>query len=396
MHMRFSDYLKDKIGIFLLQAMCMLFLSVYLLAVGNTASTVILVIFSWCVILVIYFGVQYYDRRKYFKEAERLLENLEEPYLLAEMIKPSWRLEDKIYQEILRKSNKAVIEKIHHLEEEQREYKEYIESWIHEAKTPVTAMNLICENMLEDIREQEKGFCLKENYAGIEKNDGQLKKTVRSQRHAVRRLQMELAKMENQVEKVLYYARMERAYQDYFIVKTNLREVALRAIQKNKMYLMENQMQVRLDMEDIEVSTDEKWVLFLLNQILSNCIKYRRSAGIFREETRAGQNSNDADECESPAEISNCIRIYTERQKNALSLVIEDNGCGIRPEEIGRIFQKGFCGSNNRKNESSTGIGLYLCKRLCDKLEIGICAQSEWGTFTRMILTFPDSGFAKL
>lgn len=88
--------------------------------------------------------------------------------------------------------------------------------------------------------------------------------------------------------------------------------------------------------------------------------------------------------------------IYTRRQEKSLSLYIEDNGCGIKPEEIGRIFQKGFCGTNGRINQRATGMGLYLCKRLCDKLEIGIQAQSEEGQYTRMILTFPDSDFQAL
>ncbi len=337
--MRLSEYIRDKAGVLLLNGAGMLLLSVFLLAIGNPLSAAALILIAWCIVLFFYFGAHYLSRKRYFEELFLLLDELDARYLLAEVMKPSWRLEDRIYRDILRKSNKSVIEKIHRLEDEQRDYKEYIESWIHEAKTPITAMHLIIGNI------QEK--------------------------ESARRFEAELGKMENLVEMVLYYARMEQAYQDYLITKTPLRRVVLDSIQRNRVHFMENQMQIDLQMEEVFVSTDEKWVLFLLNQIFSNCMKYRRESG---------------------AKIS----IFTKRQENGLSLIVEDNGCGIKPEEIRRIFQKGFCGSNGRKNQYSTGIGLYLCQRLCDKLQIGIHAQSEPGQYTRMILTFPDSDFQKI
>lgn len=363
--MRFGDYIKDKTGILLLNGAGMLLLAVFLFSLGNPASAIMLIIIAWLLILFVYVCVHYLSRRRYFNELQQLLDELDARYLLAEVMKPSWRLEDQIYREILRRSNKSVIETIHQLEEEQREYKEYIESWIHEAKTPITAMHLICENLGNDNDDQPQ-----------DPNSGACKKPAYAEQSAVQkayihRLKMELGKMENLVEMVLYYARMERAYQDYLIVKTPLRRVVLDAIRKNRIYFLENQMQIDLQMDEVSVSTDEKWVLFLLNQIFSNCIKYRRKSG---------------------AKIS----IYTKRQEHSLSLIVEDNGCGMKPEEIGRIFQKGFSGTNGRQNQHSTGIGLYLCQRLCDKLDIGIRAESEYQQYTRIILTFPDSTFQKL
>lgn len=374
--MRVGDYIRDQAGVLLLNGAGMLFLSIFLLASGNHVSVVVLILIAWILVLAAYFGGRYLSRRKYFQELQQLLEELDERYLLAEVMKPSWRLEDRIYQEILRKSNKSVIEKIHQLEEEQREYKEYIESWIHEAKTPITAMNLICKNLSAVIScndlpeaEDDPDGEVESDGTGAENDNCPDRKNTGEE--YIRRLEMELGKMENQVEMVLYHARMEQAYQDYLIKKTQLRPVVLDAIRKNRIYFLENRMQISLQMEEVSVSTDEKWVLFLLNQIFSNCIKYRRESGAQ-------------------------ILIYTKRQKRSLSLIIEDNGCGIKPEEIGRIFQKGFCGSNGRKNQRATGMGLYLCKRLCDKLEIGIHAESQAGQYTRMILTFPDSDFNAL
>lgn len=377
MHMRLEDYIRDKAGVLLLHGAGMLFLSIFLLASGNHMSVVILVLIAWILILFAYFGGYYLSRRRYFQELQQLLEELDERYLLAEVMKPSWRLEDKIYQEILRKSNKSVIEKIRQLEDEQQEYKEYIESWIHEAKTPITAMSLICKNLsavlfsshpagTEGNPDSEAPGRM-ESGAAEEENENCLSRK-NEEKEYLRRMEMELGKMENQVEMVLYYARMERAYQDYLIKKTPLRPVVLDAIRRNRIYFLENRMQIDLQMDEVSVSTDKKWVLFLLNQIFSNCIKYRRESGAQ-------------------------ILIYTERREKSLSLIVEDNGCGIKPEEIGRIFQKGFCGSNGRKDQRATGMGLYLCRRLCDKLEIGIRAESQVDRYTRIILTFPDSDF---
>ena len=243
-------------------------------------------------------------------------------------------------------------------------------------KSPLTAIELICENNKNEYTTRIKG---------------------------------ELGKIENQVENVLYYARIEQVYKDYLIHRTDLKKVVISAVQKNKLYFIQNKMQVNVDMEETIVSTDEKWVEFLLNQMFVNAIKYRRSY-----EPR--------------------VNIMAKRGDKYVELIIEDNGIGISKKDINRIFEKGFTGSNGRERcqigsngieqcrsgsedeyvqgengtsymttemgkhsgerydeGKSTGIGLYLCKNLCDKLDVGIRCESEKGSYTRMYLTFPDS-----
>ena len=120
------------------------------------------------------------------------------------------------------------------------------------------------------------------------------------------------------------------------------------------------------------VSSDEKWVEFILRQLFSNSMKYRRDQGAK-------------------------ITIYGEQSKGQKSLIVEDNGWGISREDIGRIFEKGFTGKNGRRADThATGMGLYLCRRLCEKLQIGLICQSQEGSYTRMILTFPDSDFNRI
>lgn len=336
--MGLTEYIKDHAAVLLIHTAGILFLSVYLLLMGNSRTTVFLIVVVWTGSVVLFFAVDFYRRRKYFREMYTLLEELDKRYLISEVMEPSERLEDRMYREILRKSNKSVIEKINKLEDGQRNYREYIEAWIHETKLPLTASMLICEN---------------------------------NKSEECRRIQTELLKIEKQIEQVLFYARMEYTSQDYLIHRVDLRDMVLTAITANKPYFIQCGMQISLELPEetpILISTDEKWVIFMLDQVFSNCIKYRRSDG--------------------PS-----ICIYARKGKNQYSLIVEDNGMGIAPEETGRIFDKGFTGKNGRKGKKSTGIGLYLCKGLCERLGIGISCESEEGVYTRIIFTFPDSDF---
>lgn len=337
--MRFWDYLKYKAPVLLINAAAMLCLSAYLLLMKLSGTAVTLILVVWLFVLVIYFFADYYSRKRYFRELMNTLEELDQRYLIAEVMSPAHRMEDELYWEILRKSNKSVIEKIHELENTQKEYKEYIESWIHEVKTPITALHLICENHREEYTKQ---------------------------------ILLELEELENEVEKILYYARMEQVYQDYRIHPVNLREVVLSAIRMEKRHFIQCGLQIDLDMEDTIVSADEKWVEFILRQMFSNSMKYRKETGAK-------------------------LHIYVECGEKQKSLVLEDNGWGISDEDIGRIFDKGFTGENGRReNSHATGMGLYLCKKLCEKLGIGLSCRSQKDKYTRMILTFPDSDHNKI
>ena len=250
----------------------------------------------------------------------------------------TYHLEDKLYREVIRKSNKSVIERINQIEDEQNEYREYIETWIHEVKAPLTALYLMCENTSN-----------------------------------LNEMRGELNKLENYIDLALFYARSDNVHKDYFIKQTDLELLATSIIRENKQLFIGNQFSVDVDIGEKLVYTDEKWLGFILKQILLNCVKYRSGS-------------------------SNFIRIYTEPKKNAVCLIIEDNGIGIASHEVGRIFEKGFTGSNGRNSvmAKSTGIGLYLCRKLCGKMDIGIGVESVEGEYTKIILTFPVSDFYEI
>lgn len=332
--MNVAEYMKDKILLLVLHMSCMLLMAGFLHATGYETGYGLLILIFWLMILTVWLGVGYYNRKCYFRELETVLEKMDQRYLLGELMPVSHRLEDRLYKELIRSSNKSVIERIRQIEDEQKEYREYIESWVHEIKAPITSIDLMCENHKEDV---------------------------------TRRIRLENQKIENYVDMALYYARSDEVYKDYVIQKTDLEETAVVVLNRNKRYLIQSQVQAEVDCRDLAY-TDQKWITFILNQLVLNSTKYRRETGAR-------------------------IWIRTEKYGHGVRLIVRDNGIGIREEELGRIFEKGFTGSNGRKRERSTGMGLYLCDRLCRKLGIVINVDSREGEGTEVSLEFPVSNY---
>ena len=339
--MKLMTFLKDKFMLLILHIICMGALSAFLRLTGYGSTGVTLILIFWTVILALWLFITYRERKRYFDEIDKILAEVDQRYLLGELLPYSCRLEDRLYNKMMHLSNKSVIEKIRKIEDAQRDYREYIESWVHEIKTPITGIALICENR-------------RRHEAVTQEN--------------LREISLENQKIENCVDKVLYYARMENVYKDFLIQKTDLQKTAEEVLAKNRLLLIRHQVRAEVHCGDM-VYTDGKWISFILNQMIGNSVKYRSESPVFL--------------------------IYTEREKDGVRLTIEDNGVGILPEELSRIFEKGFTGSNGRSHKQATGMGLYLCKRLCERLEIGLSAQSQPGRGTKMTLDFPVSNYIK-
>lgn len=348
-----GSFLKDKLLLFLLHLSCMLAGSIFLLMTGYPGDYCILILICWFIILIAWTLYEYHNRKKYFSYIGQVLDKVDQRFLLGELMPDSPRVEDRLYRELIRGSNKSVIERIRRVEDEQREYREYIESWVHEIKAPITSISLICENQ----RNQPEP---------VDALDSQTHRTEVRLRSSLE-IAMENQKVENYVDMALYYARSDEVYKDYVIQETDLQTTAEEAVMKNKFYLIQNKIQVEVQCEGQKVYTDRKWILFILNQLILNSTKYK-------------------------AEENARIWIYTEAYPHGIHLFIKDNGTGIKQEELSRIFEKGFTGTNGRKNDRATGMGLYLCRKLCVKLGIGIDARSEYGVGTTIVLEFPVSG----
>ena len=170
------------------------------------------------------------------------------------------------------------------------------------------------------------------------------------------------------IEQVLYYARSSDVRKDYIIKEFSLRTVVMKAIKSNSRDFINKN--IKLNIKEIQGSifTDEKWIEFIINQIIINAVKF-----------------SDANKGE--------VSIYSKVNENNIILTIEDNGVGISEKDLDRVFEKGFTGENGRIFGKSTGIGLYLCKKLCDKLGIGISLSSKQGKGTRINIIFPQGKF---
>lgn len=346
----FGAFLKDKLLLFLLHITCMLVLISFLLLTGYPWDSCVLILICWLLVLTAWTLYDYHDRKTYFSRVGHVLDKVDQRFLLGELMPESPRLGDRLYREMIRRSNKSVIERIRRVEDEQREYREYIESWVHEIKAPITSISLMCENRRKEQPDSE--------YSG-----GQT-----SSNRTIRQIALENQKVENYVDMALYYARSDEVYKDYVIRETDLQTTAEEAVLKNKYYLIQNQIRVEVCCGEEKVYTDRKWILFILNQLILNCTKYK-----------AKENAR--------------IRITAEAFPNGVHLLVEDNGAGIKEEELPRIFEKGFTGTNGRKNDRATGMGLYLCRKLCGKLGIEIDARSEYGSGTCIVLEFPISSY---
>lgn len=338
--MKFTNFIKDKILTTSLIIFVLATIEIFLLAykVDNFIRLYILII-----TLTMYFIsilIEFAIKRKYYKRLNNILEELEEKYLVTEIISKANFEEGRILEETLEQINKSMIENVNKYKYWQNEYKEYIELWIHEIKIPIAASKMVIANNKNEV---------------------------------TRSIDEELDKVENYIEQALFYARSNTVEKDYYIKKTNLKEIVNESIRKNKNALIQNKVSINTHDLEHEISTDSKWIVFILNQIIENSRKYRKK--------------NTA--CE--------VEIYAKQKTQNVILYIQDNGIGIKKGEITRVFEKGFTGTNGRiTNKKSTGIGLYLCKKLCDKLGINIELNSIENEGTEVRLVFPQNSYIKM
>ena len=335
--MRFREFLKEKIVTIALLIFSIITIEILLMiySFGTVIKLYIpiAIIFSYAIGI----SVEYYNKKKYYNHILNNLEELQDKYLIAEIMKTPNFVEGKILKSILEQTDKAMIENVNTYKYLQEDYKEYIELWIHEIKIPIAASKMIIEN---------------------------------NKTPATISIDEELNKIENYIEQALFYARSNTVEKDYSIKKNSLKDMVNETIKKNKNILIQDK--IKIDIHDIEltVGTDSKWCIFILNQIIQNSIKYKKE----NEESK--------------------IEIFAKENKENTVLYIIDNGIGIKEGEVSRVFEKGFTGTNGRIiGKKSTGIGLYLCKKLCDKLGMGIELDSIENIKTEVKLIFPKESF---
>lgn len=265
--------------------------------------------------------VKYSNR---IRKTEELRVNLEN--VLELMPQASDDIENQ-YQNIIKCIHDEMQQLLFKTNQKETEMKDYYTLWAHQVKTPLAAMRLILQNENRDT--------------------------------GIYSLQEELYKIEQYIEMVLHYLRLESMSSDMLLREYQLRDIVNQAVKRNAVMFINSKLSINIKDFSHIVITDEKWLLFVIEQLITNALKY----------TPKGS-----------------ITISLECCSNKHWLIIVDTGIGIKGEDLPRIFEKGFTGYNGRLDKKSTGIGLYLCKQILDKLSHKIEVYSELGKGTKVCI----------
>lgn len=252
-------------------------------------------------------------RRRILENVGILLDELPEPQTLAEAD----------YQEMLRKLKTVFDENLNGWQNERRESMDYYTTWVHQIKTPISVMRMALQG--EDTEEY-------------------------------RELLAELFRVEQYVEMALNWMRLGSDSTDFLFREYGLDGILRQAIRKYAPQFIRRRIRLLYDSTDVKVLTDEKWLLFIIEQVLSNAVKYTQQGSV-------------------------TITVTPGKE-----LEIADTGIGIAPEDVPRIFEKGFTGYNGRADKKSTGLGLYLCRLTAEKLSHKISVESAVGVGTKVTI----------
>ena len=280
----------------------------------------------------------YFRKYKFYKKILNTLVKLDKKYLILEILNKPNFYDGEIFYQILYDINKSMIENVKEYNLSITDFKEYVEMWIHEVKIPIASLTLISHNHQNEID----------------------KKYIE-----------QIRKLDNYIDQILYFVRSENVEKDYIIKEKKLQEIIKNVALKNKDDLLENAVRLDVDVHNEKVLTDSKWLEFILNQIINNSIKYKRK------------------------NTESYIKIKANEDKDRLYLTICDNGIGIPKSDIKRVFDKSFTGENGRTMTKSTGMGLYIAKKLCDKLGHKITVESEINEYTKITIIFTKNNFYK-
>lgn len=349
--MKLKRYMKDQL-LLIVMWLVLLYITVFFMAVFAVPGQIIVMeaVIAALFLAVVFLG-DFFRRKNYYDILQQNMEALDQKYLILETLKRPSFYEGQIYYDMLWEAYKSMREHEKAHERDVRDFKEYVELWVHEVKLPISSLLLMCHNSRDAVS---------------------------------RRFVRQIKRLDGYMDQILYYTRLEHANEDYRFSRVNLKTIVHNVAMKNQDLLLESGITLQVDDIDFYVMTDGKWMEFIINQIFSNSIKYQKPEAekiihVFAEEI-AGEieTTDETDISEAAAEKS-----------AQLVLHIRDNGIGIAEADQRRVWKKSFTGENGRRGAKSTGMGLYIVKGLCDKLGNPIRLASQEGEYTDVQITFP-------
>ncbi len=337
--MKLNAYLKDKIYAIVATFITLIIIYLILMAFKINVEIIIpvLVIFLICNLTILF--IDYFRKKKFYSELLYHIEGLDKAYLVLETLENPEFYEGKLLYQVLYEINKSFLENVNKIDKSKKNFKEYVEMWIHEVKIPLASLILTINNHKNEINPKIKA---------------------------------QIKKLEDYIDQVLYYVRSENAEKDYLIKEISLGNIIKNIGLKNMDDLLDNNIEFIVEKTNDLVFSDSKWLEFIVGQIVNNSIKYKRNI----------KNSY--------------IKISVRDEKTKVMLIIEDNGMGIKESDIKQVFDKSFTGENGRVRSKSTGMGLYIAKNMCERLGHTITIESSVNKYTRVYITFAKNDFYEI
>lgn len=318
----FKKYLKQKARYIVLFLLC---IAIYIAVFAMYKIPFNAIIYPSLLCVLVCTAVFFVDFFKTRKKHRILCKINDMTYSLITELPEKTYIDDEDYQRIIELLKSELSEIQNNSNRLFRDTVDYYTVWVHQIKTPIASMHLSLQN-----------------------EDSPLS----------RKLETELFKIEQYVEMVLAFLRLDSVSTDYVFKEHRLDKILRSSIKKFSSDFIGRQLRLEYESVNKTVVTDEKWLSFVIEQILSNALKYTREGG---------------------------IKIY---MKNENVLCIEDSGIGIAKEDLPRVFEKGYTGYNGRSDQKASGLGLYLCKRICSNLGVDISASSAVDKGTVISLDF--------
>ncbi len=328
--MTLREFLSDRLKRIALQMICAGLATLFLFATGTQPGVLVILLIVFVLVFLTVNMFDFFQQRARLLELKSILDGLDRKYLFTECVPSPKGLFERRLFDLVRLAGRNMTGAVSDAQASQKEYREYVERWVHEIKAPITAARLICREL-----------------------DGGTR----------RKLTTELNQIEAHVERALFYARAENPEQDCLFRQIELEKIAVQAIENHRSLLIQSDIRVEMENMNCAVYTDEKWTVFILGQLLQNAARYR-----------------------GPEPV---ITLSAKPLGRQTQLIVHDNGIGIPAHELPRVFERGFTGSNGRIRGGSTGIGLYLCRKLAVFLELELRMDSQEGAGTTVTLTFP-------
>ena len=332
--MKIKDYIKDHFVEILIFFFLLLFQFCLFLLLELSLTTIFFILGLLLLFYLFVFFYNYVKRKIFFNEFFTLLEKIDQKYFITEMLPNSNFLEGKLFLQALYEIDKSMKEKVNESEKSMRDFKEYLELWIHEIKLPIAS--LILQNHNKSIKDNKE----------LE----------------------QIHKIEEYVEQVLFYVRSEHSSNDYLIHECNLNTMVKNVLLRNKDDFLALDIQVETKNLNKKILTDSKWFEYILNQIVSNAKKYKKEKDAY-------------------------IHFEAEEQENSITVSITDNGIGIKSSDLPKVFEKSFTGENGHQTKESTGMGLFLVKKMCEQLGHLVKIESIENEYTKVTIIISKNTF---